>query len=76
MSIQRTGHVALRVRDLEAARHFYGDILGMRIGEERPGRAIFFRFNDYHHDIVVFKAADGAGPASEQHAGAAYRFRR
>jgi catechol 2,3-dioxygenase len=72
MAIRRTGHVALRVRDLEAARHFYHDILGMRIGEEWPGRAIFFRFNDYHHDIVVFKATDDAEPASQRHAGAAH----
>lgn len=71
MSIRRTGHVALRVRDLEKARHFYGDILGMKISEERPGQAIFFRFNEYHHDIVVFQAAD-AGPATEHHAGAAH----
>ena len=72
MSIRGTGHVALRVRDLEAARHFYGDILGMRIGEETPGQAIFFRFNDYHHDIVVFKAVDDAEPVSQRHAGAAH----
>ena len=65
MAIQRTGHVAIRVRDLEAAKRFYGDILGMKLGMEIPGQGLFFRFNDYHHDLAVFKARDGA-EAEEQ----------
>jgi len=72
MAIQRTGHVAIRVRDLEAAKRFYGGILGMKIGGEIPGQALFFRFDDYHHDLAVFKAADGAEPASKNHAGIAH----
>ena len=58
MAIQRTGHVAIRVRDLEAAKRFYGEILGMKLGMEIPGQGLFFRFNNYHHDLAVFKARD------------------
>jgi catechol 2,3-dioxygenase len=72
MAIQRTGHVAIRVRDLDAAKRFYGDILGMKLGMEIPGQGLFFRFNDYHHDLAVFKAREGAEPASKNHAGVAH----
>jgi catechol 2,3-dioxygenase len=72
MAMQRTGHVAIRVRDLEAAKHFYGEILGMKLGMEIPGQGLFFRFNNYHHDLAVFKARDGAEAASKNHAGIAH----
>lgn len=72
MAIQRTGHVAIRVRDLEAAKRFYGGILGMKLGMEIPGQGLFFRFNDYHHDLAVFKAREGAEAASKNHAGVAH----
>jgi catechol 2,3-dioxygenase len=72
MAIKRTGHVALRVRDIEATRRFYRDVLGMTIASDLPGRGTFFRFDDYHHDVVAFQAADGAGPASRAHAGIAH----
>jgi catechol 2,3-dioxygenase len=72
MAIQRTGHVAIRVRDLESAKRFYGEILGMNLGMEIPGQGLFFRFNNYHHDLAVFKAREGAEPASKNHAGVAH----
>jgi catechol 2,3-dioxygenase len=72
MAIQRTGHVAIRVRDLETAKRFYGGVLGMKLGMEIPGQGLFFRFNDYHHDLAVFKARDGAEAASKNHAGIAH----
>jgi catechol 2,3-dioxygenase len=48
------------MRDLDAAKRFYGDILGMEIGSDRPGFGVFFRFGDYHHDIAVFQAPPDA----------------
>ena len=68
MAIQRTGHVAIRVRDLDATRRFYCDVVGMKVAHEASGRGVFFRFDTYHHDIVAFKA-DGVEPASPRHAG-------
>ena len=66
MGIQRVGHVVLRMRDLEKAKEFYHGVLGMEIGAERDF-GIFFRFNDYHHDIAVFKAgADADLPHANQ----------
>ncbi len=72
MAIQRTGHVAIRVRDLEATRRFYCDVVGMKIGKEYPGRGVFFRFDDYHHDLVAFKGDQCSEPASVKHAGIAH----
>jgi catechol 2,3-dioxygenase len=47
------------MRDLEKAKAFYRDFLGMKIGNESE-RGIFFRFDDYHHDIAIFKTGDDA----------------
>jgi catechol 2,3-dioxygenase len=72
MPIERVGHVVLRMRDLEAAKHFYGDILGMKIANEREDFAVFFRFNDYHHDIAVFKADEDAASLQDKQVGLAH----
>lgn len=72
MPIERVGHVVLRMRDLEAAKRFYGDILGMKIANEREGFAVFFRFDDYHHDIAVFKADEDAAPLQDKQVGLAH----
>jgi catechol 2,3-dioxygenase len=67
MPIERVGHVVIKMRDLEAAKRFYRDILGMKITDEREGFGVFFRFHDYHHDIAVFKVdADAASPQKNQ----------
>jgi len=42
------------MRDLEPAKIFYRNILDMEIATERDF-GVFFRFNDDHHDIAVFK---------------------
>jgi catechol 2,3-dioxygenase len=47
------------MRDLDKAKEFYQGVLGMKIAEEAPF-GIFFRFNDYHHDIAVFKTSPDA----------------
>lgn len=59
MPIKRVGHVVLKVRDLDKARHFYCDFLGMTVGSASE-RGLFLRFGDYHHDMAIFKTADDA----------------
>lgn len=61
-------HVAIRVRDIEAARAWYGDVLGMTVEDEFPGRALFVRFGPYyHHDLAIFQADPGKElPAKDQ----------
>jgi catechol 2,3-dioxygenase len=57
-------HVSLFVRDLDAARHFYRDILGMReTGTGKNGRIVFFSAGRRHHDVSCELArAPGPGP--------------
>ena len=69
MPLQRVGHVVLKMRDLDNARRFYRDILGMKITDESDGLGVFFRFDDYHHDIAVFKVADDAAAPEENQVG-------
>ncbi len=59
-TIRRVGHVVLKVRDLDKARDFYCDVLGMTLAKFDPQRGMFLRFNDYHHDIAIFKTGPDA----------------
>jgi len=68
MPIRRVGHVVLKVRDLNKARRFYCDFLGMTIGNASD-RGMFLRFNDYHHDIAIFKTGDDAEPPRDNQVG-------
>lgn len=72
MPIERVGHVVLKMRDLDAAKRFYCDILGMKITDEREGFGVFFRFQDYHHDIAVFKVAEDAEAPQKNQVGLAH----
>ena len=68
MPIRRVGHVVLKVRDLDKARRFYCDFLGMTIGNASD-RGMFLRFNDYHHDIAIFKTGDDADAPKDNQVG-------
>ena len=72
MPIERVGHVVIKMRDLEAAKRFYSDILGMKITDERDGFGVFFLFHDYHHDIAVFKVAEDAAAPQKNQVGLAH----
>jgi catechol 2,3-dioxygenase len=64
MKVRELGHVALFVRDLEATRRFYRDILGLReVGTGKGGRIVFFSAGRHHHDLACELArSDGASP--------------
>jgi catechol-2,3-dioxygenase len=50
----------LNVRDVEASVKFYTEALGMEVMRRRDGSAAFLSFGTQHHDIALFKAAEGA----------------
>jgi 2,3-dihydroxybiphenyl 1,2-dioxygenase len=55
------GHIVIGARDAEATRHFYCDLLGMRVSDhiEPPGsklRITFLHANPRHHTVAFFAA--------------------
>ena len=69
MAIKRVGHVVLKMRDMDKAKQFYVDFLGMKVGNEQEGRGMFLRFSDYHHDIAIFKTGDDAEAPKDNQVG-------
>ena len=53
MSELRPFHLAFPVDDLDAARHFYGTVLGCSQGREQPG--VWIDYNLYGHQIVAHR---------------------
>ena len=64
MKVRELGHVSLFVRDLDATRRFYRDVLGLaETGTGKDGRIVFFSAGVHHHDVSCELArAEGPGP--------------
>lgn len=61
--INKIGHVALHVRDLERSARFYTQVLGFQVSDAYgdtmiPGGAVFLRCNTDHHGIALFPATN------------------
>ena len=67
--IRKVGHVVLKCQDLEKARDFYVGTLGMTLAKYDPNRGMFLRFDDYHHDIAIFKTGPDADPPKQNQVG-------
>jgi catechol 2,3-dioxygenase len=52
---RKLGHVGIYVRDLEKSKRFYTDVVGLKVSDELPGRAVFLRCSHDHHDTVLFQ---------------------
>lgn len=63
-TIRELGHVSFFVRDLDATRRFYRDVLGLaETGTGKAGRIVFFSAGVHHHDVSCELArAEGPGP--------------
>lgn len=60
--VLRPGHAQLRVTDLDAAVHFYRDVLGLvETGRDSAGRVYFKAWDERDHNSVVLRRADTAG---------------
>src|SRR5262249_34006751 len=65
----RVGHIHLRVGDIDHAKHFYVDSLGLEPTRGRGG-ALFMSSARYHHHVAVnVWDSRGAGPRDESRAG-------
>lgn len=70
--VNKIGHIALYVQDLERAARFYTQVLGFQIsdvlaGNELPGGAVFIRLNADHHGIALFQASKEYRPGAGLH---------
>ena len=52
---RRLGHVGIFVKDLERSKKFYTEVVGLKVSDELPGRAVFLRCGNDHHDTVLFQ---------------------
>lgn len=50
--VDHLGHVHLKVRDVDRAVEFYGDLLGLET-TERVGGFAFLSFGEHHHDLAL-----------------------
>jgi catechol-2,3-dioxygenase len=64
MGVHRLNHAVLYVRDVDASRAFYGDVLGFRVVTELPGAA-FLQAPDStnDHDLGLFQIGSVAAPS-------------
>lgn len=64
--VRELGHVAFFVRDLDAARRFYRDLLGLsERGTAKNGRIVFFSAGRHDHDVACELArAPASSPAA------------
>jgi catechol 2,3-dioxygenase len=63
--VRELGHVSLFVRDLDATRRFYRDLLGLaETGTGKDGRIVFFSAGVHHHDLSC-ELARAAGPGPQ-----------
>jgi catechol 2,3-dioxygenase len=53
----KLGHVGIYVKDLEKSKKFYTEVVGLKVSDELPGRAVFMRCGHDHHDTVLFQVS-------------------
>jgi catechol 2,3-dioxygenase-like lactoylglutathione lyase family enzyme len=54
---RKLGHVGIYVRDLEKSKKFYTEVVGLKVSDEFPAKAVFMRCGHDHHDTVLFQLA-------------------
>lgn len=60
--VMRPGHAQIRVLELDAAVHFYRDVLGLvETGRDASGRVYFKCWDERDHSSIVLREADSAG---------------
>lgn len=52
---RKLGHVGIYVKDLERSKKFYTEVVGLKVSDEFPGKAVFMHCSSDHHDTVLFQ---------------------
>ena len=60
--IKRTGHLVLKVKNLERSKRFFSEILGLPVVGEAPNGMLFFSpdVKQNHHLLAIRQAEEGA----------------
>lgn len=72
INIKRTGHLVLRVKDLERSKKFFTEVMGLPLVGDNGRGMLFFSpdFDANHHVLAIRQAEEGARmPEPEQHVG-------
>jgi len=64
--IRRLGHFGFNVTDLQAAYHFYSDLLGFRASDSFARGGWFMRFGTDHHAFALFQKPPSTSGAPSQ----------
>jgi catechol 2,3-dioxygenase len=62
MEVKELGHIVLYVRDLEASRKFYGDVLGWREVTRLGEVGAMFSSGRTHHELLLLEVGPDAQP--------------
>ena len=74
MEIKELGHIVLYVRDLEASRRFYGEVLGWRETNRAGDFAAVFSSGRTHHELLLLGVGPDAAPIPEGRRVGLYHF--
>jgi catechol 2,3-dioxygenase len=71
IKIKRTGHLVLRVKDLERSRRFFTEVLGLpQVGDNGKGMLFFSTdTKENHHMLAIRQVPEGAPPLNPQQGG-------
>lgn len=69
--IRRTGHLVLRVKDLERSKRFFTEILGLPLVGENAVGMLFFStdMSENHHMLAIRQAKEGAATPDREQVG-------
>jgi catechol 2,3-dioxygenase len=75
MAVKELGHVVLYVKDIEASRRFYGDVLGWHEIKQDNGRPMaVFSSGRTHHELLLIEVGPQAAPVQRGHHLGMYHF--
>ena len=74
MEVKELGHIVLYVRDLEASRHFYGQVLGWREVSQLGEMGAMFSSGRTHHELLLLEVGPQAQPIPQGRRVGLYHF--
>ncbi len=74
MEVKELGHIVLYVRDLEASRRFYRDVLGWKEIAGTDHQMAMYSSGRTHHELLLIEVGPNAAPIPEGRRVGMYHF--